>query len=509
MELKHYLFLCIFVFISCIVISVSAENFSRSQISIQFNRNSFPSDFVFGSSSSSYQYEGAAQEDGRGPSIWDNFTRKYPGKIVDHSNGDLANDFYHRYKEDVKLMEFIGLNAFRFSISWSRILPHGKLSKGINKEGIAFYNNLINELLSKGMEPFPTLFHWDLPQALEDEYGGFLSPHIVDDFRDFADVCFKEFGDRVKHWATMNEPYIFISGGYDLGKLAPGRCSSWKNNDCPAGNSATEPYIVAHIMLLCHAQTVKLYREKYKPFQKGQIGIVLISFWFLPYSKRQEDVMAAQRALDFIFGWFMDPLTYGDYPESMRTLVGERLPKFTKEQANLVNGSYDFLGLNYYTSFYAANLPAANPVNISMASDSHTNRTSERNGKFIGHSTGIPEFRVYPKGLKDLLIYTKQKYKSPTIYITECGMSDANITTIEQGINDPQRIRFFRRHLLAVRRAIKEGVDVKGFFAWSLLDNFEWNSGYTQKFGLIYVDRAHELKRYIKKSALWFQKFLK
>ncbi|CAA2978074.1 beta-glucosidase 12-like [Olea europaea subsp. europaea] len=441
------------------------------------------------------RYEGAAEEDGRGPSIWDDFTHKYPGKIVDHSNGDLANDFYHRYKEDVKLMEFIGLNAFRFSISWSRILPHGKLSKGINKEGIAFYNNLINELLSKGIQPFPTLFHWDLPQALEDEYGGFLSPRIVDDFRDFADVCFKEFGDRVKHWVTMNEPYIFTLGGYDLGKLAPGRCSPWMTNGCPDGNSATEPYIVAHVMLLCHAQTVELYREKYKASQKGQIGIVLISFWFVPYSKSQADVRAAKRALDFMYG-------------CMRTLVGDRLPNFTDEEANLVKGSYDFLGLNYYTSFYAADLPSANLINISMTSDSNTNLTSERNGKFIGNSTGIPEFRVYPRGLKDLLIYTKQKYKNPSIYITECGMSEANITTIDRGTNDPQRIRFYRRHLLAVRQAIREGVDVRGFFPWSLLDNFEWNSGYNQKFGLIYVDRANELKRYVKKSALWFKKFL-
>ncbi|CAA2977163.1 beta-glucosidase 12-like, partial [Olea europaea subsp. europaea] len=224
----------------------------------------------------------------------------------------------------------------------------------------------------------------------------------------------------------MNEPYIYTLGGYDLGKLAPGRCSSWMNNGCPDGNSATEPYIVAHVMLLCHAQTVKLYREKYKMSQKGQIGIVLISFWFVPYSKSQADVRAAQRALDFMFGCnnfapILIQLLTVDYPKSMRTLVGDRLPNFTDEEANLVKGSYDFLGINYYTSFYA---------------------------------TGIPEFRVYPRGLKDLLIYTKQKYKNPSIYITECGMSEANITTIERGTNDPQRIRFYRRHLLAVRQAI-------------------------------------------------------
>ncbi|KAL2514196.1 Beta-glucosidase 17 [Forsythia ovata] len=236
--------------------------------------------------------------------------------------------------------------------------------------------------------------------------------------------------------------------------MAPGRCSSWMNNECPAGNSAIEPYIAGHFMILCHAQTVKLYREKYKPYQKGQIGIVLVSPWFVPYSKRQADVKAAQRALDFMYGWFLNPLTYGDYPKSMHALVGKRLPNFTHEEAELVKGSYDFLGLNYYTSFYAANLPAVNTVNISMLTDSKTNLSSERNGKFIGDQTGYSMFYVYPRGLKDLLIYTKQKYKNPTIYITECGISYANITTIKQGTNDPQRVDFYRGHLLAVKQAI-------------------------------------------------------
>ncbi|CAA2978076.1 Beta-glucosidase 12 [Olea europaea subsp. europaea] len=280
MDFRDYSFHCFFItfyFLCSHILSVSAVNVPSSNVSTPFNISSFPSGFMFGASSSAYQYEGAAKEDGKGQSIWDTFAHKYSGKISDNSNGDLANDFYHRYKEDVKLMEFIRLNAFRFSISWTRILPQGKLSQGVNKEGITFYNSLINELLSKGIQPFATIYHWDLPQALEDEYGGFLSPRVVDDFKDFAEVCFKEFGDRVKYWSTMNEPYIFIVNGYDSGAMAPGRCSSWMNNDCPVGNSATEPYIVAHIMLLCHAQTVKLYRQKYKLHQKGEIGIALVS----------------------------------------------------------------------------------------------------------------------------------------------------------------------------------------------------------------------------------------
>lgn len=512
MELQHCHFLLhLFVLINflCLtILSVSAKNAPSSLISLPFNRSSFPSDFVFGAASSAYQYEGAAKEDGKGPSIWDTFAHKYPGKISDQSNGDLANDFYHRYKDDVKLMEFIGLNGFRFSISWSRILPHGKLSKGVNKDGLAFYNNLINELLSKGIKPFATIFHWDLPQALEDEYGGFLNCHIIDDYKDFAEVCFKEFGDRVKHWATFNEPYTLAAYGYDTGAAAPGHCSSWMNNDCPAGNSATEPYIVAQLVLFCHAETVKLYREKYKPFQKGQIGIVLVSHWFLPYSKRQGDVKAAQRALDFMYGWFLHPITYGDFPKSMRSLVGKRLPKFTREESRLLKGSYDFLGVNYYTSNYAANLPSINNVNISYSTDARTNLTTERNGKFIGDPTGVSIFYVYPRGLRDLLVYTKHNYKNPTIYIMENGIGDSNITTVKQGTNDPQRVNFYRSHLLAILEAIRDGVSVKGFFPWSFLDTYEWGSGYTQKFGIVYVDRTDGLKRYPKKSALWFKKFL-
>ncbi|GMP41898.1 hypothetical protein CsSME_00011840 [Camellia sinensis var. sinensis] len=247
------------------VLAIVAYAFVVSEVAIaaqisSFNRTSFPDGFVFGAASSAYQFEGAAKEGGKGPNIWDTFTHEFPGKISNGSTGDVADDFYHRYKEDVKVLKFIGLDGFRMSISWARVLPRGKLSGGVNKEGIAFYNNVINDLLSKGIQPFITIFHWDLPQALEDEYGGFLSPHIVNDFRDFAELCFKEFGDRVKHWITMNEPWSYSYGGYDAGLLAPGRCSAFMAF-CPKGNSGTEPYIVTHNLLLSHAAAVKLYKE--------------------------------------------------------------------------------------------------------------------------------------------------------------------------------------------------------------------------------------------------------
>ncbi|XP_057499190.1 beta-glucosidase 12-like [Actinidia eriantha] len=495
-----------------LVVLIKALSWSEialaKHVTTPFNRSSFPSYFVFGTASAAYQYEGAANEGGKGPSIWDTYTHKHPERISDRSNGDVANDFYHRYKEDVKLLKFLGMDAFRFSISWPRVLPRGKLSGGVNKVGIAFYNNLINELLANGIQPFATIFHWDTPQALEDEYGGFLSPRIVDDFLDFAGLCYKEFGDRVKHWITLNEPWSYSYGGYDMGITAPGRCSPWLSNSCLGGNSATEPYIVTHNLLLSHAVAVKLYKEKYQVTEKGQIGITLVTFWMVPLSNSAADRAAAQRALDFMYGWFIHPLTYGHYPESMIKLVGKRLPKFTPEQVALVKGSFDFLGLNYYIANYVYNVPSPNSVNISYTNDPQAVQTTERNGKPIGRPTGVPTFFMYPKGFKELLVYTKEKYNDPIIYITENGMGDGNNMTLEEAIKDTQRVYFYRRHLLSLKDAIEAGVKVKGHFSWSFLDNFEWPSGYTQKFGITYVDYKNGLKRYPKRSSFWFKSFL-
>ncbi|XP_044489177.1 beta-glucosidase 12-like [Mangifera indica] len=431
-------------------------------------------------------------------------------RITDRSNGDVADDFYHLYKEDVKIMKEMNTDAFRLSISWSRILPRGKISGGVNKEGTNFYNNLIDELLSNGLQPFVTIFHWDLPQALEDEYGGFLSHRIVDDFRHFAKLCFKEFGDRVKHWITLNEPLTFTSTGYDTGIYAPGRCSKWVNAACQAGNSATEPYIVGHHLLLSHAAAVKLYKQKYQVIQKGKIGITLVTPWIVPYSKKKPHIEAAYRALDFMFGWYMDPIIYGDYPFSMRNIVRQRLPKFTKKQSDMVKGSFDFIGINYYTADYAANIPVANTVNISYSTDSLATLTTSRNGILIGSQAATSWLHVYPRGLRDLLLYVKEKYNNPLVYITENGIDEFNNATLslEQALKDPMRIDYYHRHLLFLERAIKEGVNVKGYFAWSLLDDFEWSSGYTVRFGINFVDYKNGNKRYPKQSAIWFKNFL-
>ncbi|KAK3142309.1 hypothetical protein QOZ80_4BG0344900 [Eleusine coracana subsp. coracana] len=475
------------------------------------SRSSFPEGFIFGTASSAYQYEGGAMEGGRGPSIWDTFTHQHPDKIADRSNGDVAVDSYHLYKEDVHLMKDMGMDAYRFSISWTRILSNGSLSGGVNREGVKYYNNLINELLLKGVQPFVTLFHWDSPQALEDKYGGFLSPNIINDFKDYAEVCFKEFGDRVKHWITFNEPWTFCSNGYASGMFAPGRCSPWEQGKCSAGDSGREPYTACHHQLLAHAEAVRLYKEKYQASQKGKIGITLVSHWFVPFSRSKSNDDAARRAIDFMLGWCMDPLIRGEYPLSMRTLVGNRLPQFTMEQSELVKGSFDFIGLNYYTANYADNLPPSNGLNNSYNTDSRANLTGVRNGIPIGPQAASPWLYIYPRGFRELLIYVKENYGNPTIYITENGVDEANnkSLSLHDALKDDVRVDYYKRHLIALQSAIRDGANVKGYFAWSLLDNFEWGNGYTVRFGINFVDYSDGLKRYPKSSAHWFKDFLK
>ncbi|XP_061355852.1 beta-glucosidase 24-like [Gastrolobium bilobum] len=509
MALNIFLLQVILLILSSVTITEATMIFSND-ISTSLNRSSFPEGFIFGTASSSYQYEGAANDGGRGPSIWDTFTHNYPGKMDDRSNGDVAIDEYHRYKEDVEIMKNINMDAYRFSISWSRILPKGKLSGGVNKEGINYYNNLINELLAKDIQPFVTIFHWDLPQALEDEYGGFLSHKIVNDFRDYAELCFKEFGDRIKHWITLNEPWTFSTLGYAEGKMAPGRCSPWQNLNCIGGDSATEPYLVAHNQLLAHAAAVNVYKTKYQSSQKGWIGISLPCHWMVPLYDTESDHRAAQRALDFMIGWFMEPLTIGDYPSSMRSLVGSRLPKFSTYQGRLVKGSFDFIGLNYYTSYYATNASELSQTRPSYLTDSLVILSHERNGIPIGPKTASEWLFVYPKGIREMLLYTKTKYNNPLIYITENGMDEFNDSTLslEEALADTPRIDYYYNHLYYLQIAIKDGVNVKGYFAWSLIDNFEWCFGYTVRFGIIFVDYKNGLKRHPKMSAIWFRNFL-
>ncbi|XP_047335463.1 beta-glucosidase 12-like [Impatiens glandulifera] len=505
------------------------ENYGISSL----NRSSFPHGFIFGAASSSYQYEGAANEGGRKPSLWDTYTHKHPERIDDHSTGDVAIDSYHKYKIDVQYLKDMNMDAYRISIAWPRIIPTGKLKDGVNKEGIQYYNDLINELLAQGKIPFVTIFHWDIPQPLEDEYSGFLSPLVVRDFVDYVDICFKEFGDRVKHWITLNEAWTFAVNGYAAGILAPGRCSPFVSN-CTGGNSATEPYMVMHNQLLAHGAAVKLYRDKYQEYQKGTIGITNVCHWFEPLTKSKRDLEASEVALDFMCGWVMDPLVNGDYPKSMRRLVGSRLPRFTKVQSDLVKGSFNFIGLNYYTANYATFSSKVNNNGLlSYTTDARVNQTCKyivyiflllthiHNIEQTFYDTASVWLYVYPKGIRNILLYIKNKYNNPLIYITEneflrpkravfTGVDEFNNATIplKEALQDEHRITFYNSHFFYLKQAIEKGSNVKGYFAWSLMDNFEWNSGYTVRFGINYVDYKDNNKRYPKISSKWFTKFL-
>ncbi|XP_024540409.1 beta-glucosidase 13 isoform X1 [Selaginella moellendorffii] len=488
------------------------------------SRRSFPKGFVFGTASAAYQYEGAAKEGGRGPSIWDVYAHT-PGKIMDGTTGDVAVDQYHRYKEDVGLMVDMGVDAYRFSISWSRIFPEGRGK--INQEGVDYYNNLINELLKKGIQPYVTLFHWDSPQALEDAYKTWLSSRIVDDYAAYAEACFRAFGDRVKHWITFNEPHVVCNFGYNFGMLAPGRCSSEVGN-CSAGNSSVEPYIVGHHILLSHASAVKIYREKYQEKQAGIIGITLDAQWHEPFSRSSKDKAAARRALDFNLGWMLDPIVFGDYPATMRSRVRDRLPKFTKEQSKRLKGSHDFIGINHYTSFYDADASNSNHPQAAFSQqayfkDTGVFSTDTRNGRLIGQN--VNGFYIVPFGMRRLLNYIRLRYNNPTIFITEngelwllkflslkslSGISDVTNATapLKEVLNDTTRVNFLKAYLSNLRAAIADGSDVRGYFVWSLLDNFEWSRGLSVKFGLYHVEYEKDLQRVPKKSALWYKKFL-
>ncbi|XP_042516538.1 beta-glucosidase 40-like [Macadamia integrifolia] len=489
------------------VLVVVGFEFQRSTCQVpEIKRTWFPKDFVFGTASSAFQVEGAVKEGGRGPTIWDTYTHT-PGNIFDQSNADVTVDQYHRYKEDVQLIKDMGMDAYRFSIAWSRIFPNG--TGQVNQAGVDYYNNLINALLAKGIQPYVTLYHWDLPQALDDKYNGWLSPKIIKDYATFAETCFEKFGDRVKYWITFNEPQGFAIQGYDGGLQAPGRCSVILNQSCKPGNSTVEPYLVTHNVLLSHATVVNIYRKKYKPTQKGSLGIAFNVMWYEPMSNTTEDIEATQRAMDFQFGWYMDPLSSGDYPSSMRSRVGSRLPTFSKAESALVKGSLDFVGINHYTTNYVTRLDRV--TNDTM--DDYDAMTSPvgKDGKEIGEMAGSIWLYVVPRGIRSLMNYIRQKYANPPVIITENGVDESNDPSkpLKNALKDEKRIIYYSGYLSNLLASIKEdGCNVKGYFAWSLVDNWEWAAGYTSRFGLYFVDFKDNLKRYPKDSVEWFKTLL-
>ncbi|VDB86437.1 unnamed protein product [Peniophora sp. CBMAI 1063] len=458
-----------------------------------------PKDFIWGFATASFQIEGSTEADGRGKSFWDDFSRT-PGKTRDGGNGDVATDSYKRYKEDIALLKSYGVKSYRFSLAWSRIIPLGGRNDPINPAGIAWYSNFIDELIANGITPFITLYHWDLPQGLHDRYGGWLNREIVLDFERYARVCFDAFGDRVKHWLTMNEPWCISVLGYGRGVFAPGRSSDRLRS--PEGNSATEPWIVGHHVILSHATAVKAYRESFKAKQKGVIGITLNGDWAMPFDDSPQNVAAAQHSLDVAIGWFADPIYLGKYPAFMGEMLGDRLPQFTPEEIELVKGSSDFYGMNTYTT----NLCKAGGDDEFQGLVEYT--FTRPDGTQLGTQAHCAWLQTYPEGFRDLLNYLYKRYKKP-IYVTENGFAVKNEHTmpLEQALEDTDRVEYFRGMTDAISKAVlDDGVDIRAYFPWSLLDNFEWADGYETRFGVTYVDYETQ-KRYPKASGKFLAKY--
>jgi beta-glucosidase len=431
----------------------------------------FPKNFLWGCATSAYQIEGSPLADGAGPSIWERFVHT-PGMVKDDDTGDVACDHYQRYASDVALMREIGLNAYRFSISWSRVLPEGK--GRVNAGGLGFYDRLVDELLAKGIQPSVTLFHWDLPAALDD-LGGWLNPDISNWFADYARVVFNKLDDRVKMWATLNEPWVVTDGGYLYGALAPGHRSRY------------EAPIASHRLLLAHSEAVRVYRAE----GKNKIGLVVNIEPKYPASQSAEDLAATRRADAYMNRQYLDPVILGTYPDELKESFGEAWPQWPESDMKKIREPIDFIGLNYYTRNVVRHDPNAWLLKAGPVRQKQSTYTD------VG-------WEVFPQGLKDTLVWMKKRYNNPPIYITENGAAFFDPPNVEGDVlEDPLRLDYYRKHITAVHEAIEQGVDVRGYFAWSLLDNFEWALGYSKRFGIVHVNFETQ-KRTRKASANFY-----
>jgi lactase-phlorizin hydrolase len=435
----------------------------------------FPEGFMWGLATSSYQIEGAWNVDGKGENNWDFWSHENNGSnIADGKNGDVACDSYNKYLEDVRLLKNMGAHFYRFSLSWARIVPTGRVIDGINPAGLAYYNKLIDALLAEGITPFITLYHWDLPMGLLNE-GGWLNQTIVDHFGDYARTVYRAFGDRVKWWLTFNEPHVFCLADWNYGEHDPFE------------EPPEKPYICTHNVIKSHALAFRIYDAEFRPFQKGQMGITLNCDWSEPKNRSDpEHVAAKERSMHFRYGWWANPLTRGEYPLIMRELVdakseaegrnSSRLPSFDADWTNFINGTLDFLGLNHYSTHYV--LPS-DGLNGWM--DGDANIRSERDPAW--NSSGIG-WAIVPWGLRNVTTWVAREYGLP-IYITENGYGGQE----SQGLDDPERVNYYRAYINEVLKSIKlDGSDVRSYTAWSLIDNYEWTLGYTARFGVNYVD---------------------
>jgi beta-glucosidase len=430
----------------------------------------FSPDFTWGVATSAFQIEGAADADGKGPSIWDTFSRK-PANIKDGSNGDVACDHYHRYREDVGIMAGLGVDAYRFSMAWSRVQPAGK--GAWNEKGFDFYKRLLDALQERGIAPHLTLYHWDLPQGLQDD-GGWLSRDTAHRFADYAAEVARRFGGRLASIATHNEPWCTANLGYGNAQFAPGV------------TDARQAIQVSHHLLLSHGLAMQAMRAQ-NP--RAALGIVLNQWTSDPATDSAADRALAELEWARSVQWFMDPIFKGRYPELALRAHGADAPLVRPGDFEIIRQPLDFLGVNYYFRHYAS---AETPPRTAPGELGFTDMGWE----------------IYPQGLTELLLKLKGEYDLPPIYITENGMASPD--RVEPGqatVDDRARIRFVQLHLAALKAAIDQGVDVRGYFLWSLMDNFEWNSGYAKRFGIVHVDYATQ-QRTLKASALWYRDFV-
>jgi beta-glucosidase len=430
--------------------------------------SSFPSDFVWGAATASYQIEGAVHEGGRGESVWDRFSAT-PGKVRGGDTGDVACDFYHRYPEDVRLMKELGLDAFRFSIAWPRVLPQGR--GAVDQAGLDFYDRLVDELLANGIEPFATLFHWDLPQALEDE-GGMRVRSTAEAFVEYAEAVVARLGDRVHHWITHNEPWVYAWIGHAWGVHAPGRTSE------------ADAVAVAHHLLLSHGWAVEAIR---RASPDARVGITLNIAHSYPATETPEDEAAAYRRDGEDNRWFLDPIFRGSYPADLLDRNELVAPHVHDGDLEVMSAPLDFLGINNYSRFIVA-AGTDGPCVVSNPDAEHTDMGWE----------------VYPDGLHDVLVRVAQDYEPPAIYVTENGAAFPDVRVHDGHVHDIERTAYLDSYIGAVARAIAADAPVKGYFVWSLLDNFEWGYGYSKRFGIVYVDFP-TLERVPKDSFYWYR----
>jgi beta-glucosidase len=437
----------------------------------------FPDGFLWGAASSAYQVEGSPLADGAGPGIWHRFSHT-PGRTAGGPEADVACDHYRRWREDVALMKTLGLGAYRFSISWARVLPEGR--GRVNAKGLDFYRRLVDALLAAGILPNATLYHWDLPAALDDR-GGWLNPDVAEWFADYARVLFDALGDRVPMWATLNEPGVICHDGYVTGEIAPGHVNLW------------EAPRVARNLLRAHGAGVRVFRAS---GARGRIGIVVSLGPRDPAGASVEDAAAAQRADVYVNRQYMDPLFEGRWPEGLAELFGEAWPSDADDGLEPARERVDWLGVNYYTRKVVRDDPAAwpdraRPVRVERATHTETG------------------WEVHPASFERCLLWVRDRVRTLPVYVTENGAAFADPPTPAHGrVDDPRRVHYLREHLRAARRAVEAGLDLRGYFVWSLMDSLEWTAGFGPRFGIVHVDYA-TLRRTPKASALWYREVIR